>query len=138
MIQLFSQPFKVTKQNCSAVEWVIENYFDCIQYEWDDGYGKDYKEYILNTLDEDYFDFTTQVSLTSFLIKGNIILPKIDKNNITYKGELAYIDLSYILSLLIEKDIEFYEINMATMTGRKTTLYTDNSLLFQPINLTIT
>ena len=140
MISLLSDPFKVESNYNRPVQWLIENYFDCIYgYILDDGYVRDYKggkptynknytEYIINSYSDTYFNFTQSVNLLS-LITGDKDLPEIDKSKIKWEDEVhCCISLPYIFSLLTKQNITFYEIDTGTYQGKKTTILLDGNI----------
>ena len=148
MINLMTDPFKVESKYTSAIEKIIENYFDSFQYEWDDGYVRDYegdnptyfkgyKEYIisLSSESEDYFDFIKKVNLDWLSIHfDNYELPEVERSKVTEEEKIkgmvvSYVPLSYIFSLLTKQDISFYEIDIATYQGKKTTILSNGDIV---------
>ena len=146
MINLMTDPFKVESKYTSAIEKIIENYFDSFQYEWDDGYVRDYegdnptyfkgyKEYIISLSSEDYFDFTEKVNLDWLSIHfDNYKLPEVERSKVTEEEKIkgmvvSYVPLSYIFSLLTKQDISFYEIYIATYQGKKTTILSNGDIV---------
>jgi hypothetical protein len=131
MISLISTSFKVETNYTRLIEYIIENYFNCIyNYIVDDNYFKKsnntfYKEYVVNSYNElEYFDFTQKVNL--LFLKD---LPEIDKDKISWDGLICYVDLPYIFSLLTKQDISFYEIDISTYLGKKTTILSNGKLV---------
>lgn len=147
MINLMTVPFKVESKYTRAIEKIIENYFGYCEYEWDDGYVRDYegdnptyfkeyKEYIINHSSEDYFDFTKRVNLDWLYIFISFYgsLPEVERSKVTeekrVKGMVtSYVPLSYIFSLLTKQDISFYEIDIATYQGKKTTILSNGDIV---------
>lgn len=145
MINLMTVPFKVESKYTRAIEKIIENYFGYCEYEWDDGYVRDYegdnptyfkgyKEYIINHSSEDYFDFTKKVNLDWLYVAGDESLPEVERSKVTeekrVKGMVtSYVPLSYIFSLLIKQNISFYEIDIATYQGKKTTILSNGDIV---------
>lgn len=145
MINLMTVPFKVESKYTRAIEKIIENYFGYCEYEWDDGYVRDYegdnptyfkgyKEYIINHSSEDYFDFTKRVNLDWLYVAGDESLPEVERSKVTeekrVKGMVtSYVPLSYIFSLLTKQDISFYEIDIATYQGKKTTILSNGDIV---------
>lgn len=134
MISLISTSFKVKANYTRPVEYIIENYFNCIcGYIVDDKYLKKnsttlYKEYVINSYDENYFDFNQRIHLL-YLTTGDKDLPEIDKSKIIWDGLICYVDLPYIFSLLTKQDISFYEIDITTYQGKKTTILSNGKLV---------
>lgn len=145
MINLMTVPFKVESKYTRAIEKIIENYFGYCEYEWDDGYVrnyegdnptyfKEYKEYIINHSSEDYFDFTKRVNLDWLYVAGDESLPEVERSKVTEEEKIkglveSYVPLSYIFSLLIKQDISFYEIDIATYQGKKTTILSNGDIV---------
>lgn len=152
MINLMTVPFKVEYKYIRAIEKLIENYFGYCQYEWDDGYVRDYegnnptyfkgyKEYIISLSSEDYFDFTKRVNLDWLYVAGNLYdecgnedLPEVKRSKVTEEEKIkgmvtSYVPLSYIFSLLTKQNISFYEIDIATYQGKKTTILSNGDIV---------
>lgn len=135
MISLISTSFKVKENYTRPLEYIIENYFNCIyNYVVDDNYSKKnnnslYKKYVINSYNElGYFDFTQKVNLLSLTTEKQD-LPEIDKSKIIWDGLICYVKLPYIFSLLTKEDISFYEIDIATYQGKKTTILSNGKLV---------
>jgi len=137
MINLMTDPFKVESKYTKAIERI---------YEWDDGYVRDYegdnptyfkgyKEYIISLSSEDYFDFTEKVNLDWLSIHfDNYELPEVERSKVTEEERIkgmvvSYVPLSYIFSLLTKQDISFYEIDIATYQGKKTTILSNGDIV---------
>lgn len=146
MINLMTVPFKVESKYTRAIEKIIENYFGYCEYEWDDGYVrnyegdnptyfKGYKEYIINHSSEDYFDFTKRVNLDWLYVAGDESLPEVERSKVTEEEKnkkgyiVSYVPLSYIFSLLTKQNISFYEIDIATYQGKKTTILSNGDIV---------
>lgn len=146
MINLMTVPFKVESKYTRAIEKIIENYFGYCEYEWDDGYVRDYegdnptyfkgyKEYIINHSSEDYFDFTKRVNLDWLYVAGDESLPEVERSKVTEEEKnnlgyiVSYVPLSYIFSLLTKQNISFYEIDIATYQGKKTTILSNGDIV---------
>jgi hypothetical protein len=145
MINLITVPFKVESKYTRVIERIIEDYFGYCQYEWDDGYVrnyegdnltvfKGYREYIINHSDEDYFDFTERVNLNWLYVAGDESLPEVERSKVTEEEKIkgmveSYVPLSYIFSLLTKQDISFYEIDIATYQGKKTTILSNGDIV---------
>lgn len=151
MINLMTAPFKVESKYTRAVERIIEEYFGYCQYEWDDGYVRDYsldnptyfkgyKEYIITESSEDYFDFTEKVNLDWLYVAGEESLPEVERSKVTEEEKIkgmvtSYVPLSYIFSLLTKQDISFYEIDMDTFQGKKTTILSNGDIVTVSLQL---
>ena len=64
----------------------------------------------------------------------NYELPEVERSKVTEEEKIkgmvvSYVPLSYIFSLLTKQDISFYEIDIATYQGKKTTILSNGDIV---------
>lgn len=142
MISLLSDSFKVDSEYTRPIERLIEDYFNCTYgYIVEDNYDKYYKgnnstlykEYVINSFDDSYLDFNQKVDLLKIPFGDRDFIERVDKSKITKEGNNGYIalyvDLPYIFSLLTKQDVSFYEIDITTYQGKKTTILSTGDIV---------